>query len=173
MGQATGQGWSITDVERLVGLSRRDIQRACYEGAGGVDVLRPQDEGWGRRTYDEHDLATLFLVAEHRREGMTLSQAAHQLRSDELTQTTGQLLEQDADRLMDRMELLADRLVRARALAASLDEEPVRTQRLHDMSEQMDHVAHAVVGHAAPPAQDLPGGELLIELMGNGMGPRC
>jgi DNA-binding transcriptional MerR regulator len=173
MGQAAGQGWSITDVERLVGLSRRDIKRACYEGEGGVGVLRPQDEGWGRRTYDEHDLTMLFLVAEHRREGMTLSQAARQLRYDELTQTTGQLLKQDADRLMDRMELLADRLVRAQALAASLDEEPVRTQRLHDMSERMGHIAHAVVGHTAPPAQDLPGSELLIELMGNGMGPRC
>ena len=28
-------GWKISQVEALVGLPRRDIQRACYEGAGG------------------------------------------------------------------------------------------------------------------------------------------
>lgn len=64
MGTAEQHGWRIAEVERLVSLSRRDIQRACYQGRGGAGVLTPSDGSWGRRTYDERDLATLFLLAQ-------------------------------------------------------------------------------------------------------------
>lgn len=80
MGTAEQHGWRIAEVERLVSLSRRDIQRACYQGRGGAGVLTPSDGSWGRRTYDERDLATLFLLAQRRRESLTLSQAADDLR---------------------------------------------------------------------------------------------
>ena len=36
LGQA---GWRISEVERLTGLSRRDIQRVCYQGEGGIGLL--------------------------------------------------------------------------------------------------------------------------------------
>lgn len=29
-------GWTISEVERLTGLPRRDIQRCCYSGKGGI-----------------------------------------------------------------------------------------------------------------------------------------
>ena len=45
-------GWKISQVEALVGLPRRDIQRACYEGAGGLGIVHPQNTAWGWRMYE-------------------------------------------------------------------------------------------------------------------------
>ena len=46
MGTAEQHGWRIAEVERLVSFSRRDIQRACYQGRGGAGVLTPSDSSW-------------------------------------------------------------------------------------------------------------------------------
>lgn len=46
MGATKRRGWKIAEVERLVGLSLRDIQRACYQGRGGMGVLKPSDGSW-------------------------------------------------------------------------------------------------------------------------------
>ena len=103
MGTAEQHGWRIAEVERLVSLSRRDIQRACYQGRGGAGVLTPSDSSWGRRTYDERDLATLFLLAQRRREGLTLSQAADDLRERLRDHSQQELLALEAEKLSDRL----------------------------------------------------------------------
>ena len=40
-------GWKVSQVEALIDLPRRDIQRACYEGPGGIGIVRPQNTSWG------------------------------------------------------------------------------------------------------------------------------
>lgn len=72
-------GWKCSQVERLTELPRRDIQRACYNGKGGADILQPQDSAWGRRNYSVHDLAYLMLVKLNRDKGLTLPQIKHLL----------------------------------------------------------------------------------------------
>lgn len=72
---AKQQGWTISQVEALIGLSRRDIQRCCYEGKGGVGILSPEDSKWGRRTYSAEDLARLFIVAQLKASGLSLPEA--------------------------------------------------------------------------------------------------
>ena len=103
MGTAEQHGWRIAEVERLVSLSRRDIQRTCYQGRGGAGVLTPSDGSWGRRTYDERDLATLFLLAQRRRESLTLSQAADDLRERLRDHSQQELLALEAEKLSDRL----------------------------------------------------------------------
>lgn len=65
-------GWQISEVSEMLGLSRRDIQRACYAGQGGASILAPADSSWGRRTYHEEDVAKLFLVKRYKAQGMSL-----------------------------------------------------------------------------------------------------
>lgn len=160
------RGWKISEVERLVGLSRRDVQRCCYDGAGGVGLLSPKDGGWGRRSYDERDLATLFLVAERRQEGLTLSQAARQLKEERETHTLAELLDDDALRLRDQLDEMAERLVRAEALSAALDDELRRELRLRELLERLQALGKVFAedeGGAMEP--ESPGLELLQELM--------
>ena len=54
-------GWTISEVERLTGLPRRDIQRCCYSGKGGLGIIKPQDSTWGRRTYSVDEIALLYV----------------------------------------------------------------------------------------------------------------
>ena len=49
MRDEVADGWKISQVEALVGLPRRDIQRACYEGAGGLGIVKPRKTTWGWR----------------------------------------------------------------------------------------------------------------------------
>lgn len=167
MGTTKRRGWKIAEVERLVGLSRRDIQRACYQGRGGVGVLKPSDGSWGRRTYDEQDLAALFLLAQERREGLTLSQAAERLREGTSNHTLSQLLEIEAEKLSEQLELIEDRLVRAEALAAAIEEEPTRTQRLSQVKAHAEEMGKVPECPSAPLPlrEDLPGMDLLQALM--------
>lgn len=75
MGEAGSQrAWQISQVQRLIGLPRRDIQRACYSGPGGAGILQPAESSWGRRSYDLDDLAKLYLVARYRERGLTLNE---------------------------------------------------------------------------------------------------
>ena len=46
MRDEVADGWKISQVEALVGLPRRDIQRACYEGAGGLGIVKPRNTTW-------------------------------------------------------------------------------------------------------------------------------
>ena len=72
----SGHGWQIAEVERLLGLSRRDIQRACYDGQGGAGLVHPKDSSWGKRSYDVEDLATLFQVKLQRDQGKSLPEVS-------------------------------------------------------------------------------------------------
>ena len=76
-------GWKISQVESLVGLPRRDIQRACYEGAGGLGIVKPRNTTWGWRVYEVPDVAKLFLLAQGRRQGKTLDEVRDELASCE------------------------------------------------------------------------------------------
>lgn len=167
MGTTKRRGWKIAEVEQLVGLSRRDIQRACYQGRGGVGVLKPSDGSWGRRTYDERDLAVLFLLAQRRREGLTLSQAAERIREDSRDHTLSQLLEVEVEKLSEQLEAIEDRLVRAEALSAALGEEPTRTQRLSQMKNRIEKASEACPSSPIFSHEDLPGMDLLQALVDN------
>lgn len=76
-------GWKISQVEALVGLPRRDIQRACYEGTGGLGIVKPRNTTWGWRVYEVPDVAKLFLLAQGRRQGKTLDEVRDELASCE------------------------------------------------------------------------------------------
>lgn len=116
-------GWKISQVEKLVGLPRRDVQRACYDGKGGAGILRPKDGGWGRRTYTEEDLATLFLVSEMKREGFSLPEAKREFeRSTAEGPQTASLLESRKWRLEEETEETEARMLRAQALQLALTE---------------------------------------------------
>lgn len=85
MRDEVADGWKISQVEALVGLPRRDIQRACYEGAGGLGIVKPRNTTWGWRVYEVPDVAKLFLLAQGRRQGKTLDEVRDELASCEGT----------------------------------------------------------------------------------------
>lgn len=118
-------GWKISDVERLVGLRRRDIQRACYQGRGGVGILSPSESSWGRRLYGQEDLLKLFLVKWERDRGLSLPEIKSLF--DEVEAKEGgwdQFVEDQAARMQEDFEEAAWRLVCTEALrAATLDGE--------------------------------------------------
>ena len=117
---ATQHGWTISQVEALIGLSRRDIQRCCYEGKGGVGILSPEDSRWGRRTYTAEDLARLFIVARMKADGMSLPEAGRALKqAEDDGKTDAELLRDYAERTAEKLEQLETLLLSARALLAS------------------------------------------------------
>ena len=83
MRDEVADGWKISQVESLVGLPRRDIQRACYEGAGGLGIVKPRNTTWGWRVYEVPDVAKLFLMAQGRRQGKALDELRDELASCE------------------------------------------------------------------------------------------
>ena len=106
-------GWRISEVERLLGLGRRDIQRACYGGRGGVAILDPTDTAWGRRTYDGHDLAQLFLVGQLRRRGLSLPEVKAEFEGSRAAgRTVEDMLAVQVARLREQAEEVAGRLDR-------------------------------------------------------------
>lgn len=72
-------GWKISQVEALIGLPRRDIQRACYDGSGGFGIVKPRNTTWGWRVYETIDLAKLFMLAQARKQGKTLDEIREEL----------------------------------------------------------------------------------------------
>ncbi len=114
-------GWRISEVERLLGLGRRDIQRACYGGRGGVAILDPTDTAWGRRTYDGHDLAQLFLVGQLRRRGLSLPEVKAEFEGSRAAgRTVEDMLAVQVARLREQAEEVAGRLLQAEALLAAV-----------------------------------------------------
>jgi len=113
--------WKISEVQRLVELPRRDIQRACYEGQGGVGILSPTDSTWGRRTYGCEDLAKLLVASELRREGLSLPEVRREFdRAAERGQELTGMLGDWVHRLREQEEALRGRLLKAEALRAKL-----------------------------------------------------
>lgn len=155
MGQSPKQhAWQISSVQQLIGLSRRDIQRACYEGDGGVGILSPKDSTWGRRTYDETDLAKLFVVRQYKTHGLSLPEIRKEFdKAASEGEGYRELLDVQVDRLRERCDELADALVRAEALSRAVDNsngeaeqelaELVATRALLDVGENGDVRAKA------------------------------
>ena len=121
MGSATQQsGWKVSEVERLIGLPRRDIQRACYEGAGGAGILSPADSSWGRRLYSKDDLLTLFMVKQERDQGLSLPEIKRLFEEKEGEPGGwGRFVDDQVARMRDEFEDAAWRLASAEALRAA------------------------------------------------------
>lgn len=116
----TRGGWQIAEVQQLTGLPRRDIQRACYEGAGGTGLVHPQESSWGKRSYDENDLAQLFSLKQLRDEGLSLPEASRLLQAAHADGAGWERYEADQQaRLRERAEDAAGRLANADALHAA------------------------------------------------------
>lgn len=111
-------GWTILEVERLTGLPRRDIQRCCYSGKGGLGIVKPQDSTWGRRTYSARDVATLFVVRLEKQQGLSLSEIGEKLRKRPVigSEVEPGLLAVHIARLKERQEEVSGQLLAARAL---------------------------------------------------------
>ena len=119
------EGWKVSEVERLIGLPRRDIQRACYEGAGGAGILSPADSSWGRRLYSKDDLLTLFMVKQERDQGLSLPEVKRLFEEKEGDPGGWRrFVDDQIARMRDEFEDAAWRLASAEALrAATRDEE--------------------------------------------------
>ena len=116
-GKASRNGWKISQVERLIELPRRDIQRSCYQGQGGVAILSPKDSSWGRRSYDCEDVAKLFVVKQFKSDGRSLPEAKRMFaRCEERGEDCRMLLASCAETLRER----EDEARRQREIAESL-----------------------------------------------------
>lgn len=150
-----GPTWTISEVIELVGLSRRDIQRCCYKGRGGVDLLDPQDTTWGKRSYSVHDVARLFLAGRIKAQGRSLPEAARELKAAEGDGDTCQeTLRICCERLSERQEELAGLRVRAEALMCALDPERSRSELqelLVTQAIEKDSPLQKLLAHCAIP----------------------
>lgn len=113
-------GWKISQVEALIDLPRRDIQRMCYEGPGGIGVVHPHNTAWGWRIYEVADVAKLFLVAQARRRSQTLEEACHVLASSEDEAGLANALELCEQRAFDARDTEAGAFAAAHALRCAL-----------------------------------------------------
>ncbi len=113
-------GWKVSQVEALTGLSRRDIQRVCYEGPGGIGIVHPRNTTWGWRMYEVADMAKLFLVAQARRQSQTLEEACRELASNDKEVGLVNALELYEQRARDAHETEAGAAAAARALRCAL-----------------------------------------------------
>lgn len=113
-------GWKVSQVEALIDLPRRDIQRACYEGPGGIGIVRPRNTSWGWRVYEVADVAKLFLVAQARRRSQTLEEACHVLASSEDEAGLANALELCEQRALDARDTEAGAFAAAHALRCAL-----------------------------------------------------
>lgn len=170
MDDGAGHGWRISEVERLTGLSRRDIQRCCYEGKGGVGILSPKGSSWDRRLYDRHDVATLFVVACYRRRGLTLPQVKEVF--DRHPGRTGlrELLDEECERGKDQLAEVLGQLVSAKAFRASLGDD--HDSLLAGLFRQVATV-HAALRPDRTSLDEIlaqPGVETLVELWLGGDG---
>jgi DNA-binding transcriptional MerR regulator len=172
VGDAKQDGWRVSDAERLTDLTRRDIQRCCYEGEGGVGILSPESGTWGRRTYSRTDLATLFVVARHRRRGLTLPQVKAAFEDRGGKKNLGAMLDEERERLADELAALLERYLGALAFSATLEDDAEAR-----LSQLFAAVATARLatrpgdeGRARPERPrledvlDQPGVEVLVEL---------
>ena len=113
-------GWKVSQVEALTGLSRRDIQRVCYEGPGGIGIVSPRNTAWGWRMYEVADIAKLFLVAQARRRSQTLEEACRGLAPNESEAGLANALELCEQRALDARDTEAGAFAAAHALRCAL-----------------------------------------------------
>lgn len=173
MRDEVADGWKISQVEALVGLPRRDIQRACYEGAGGLGIVKPRNTTWGWRVYEVPDVAKLFLLAQGRRQGKTLDEVRDELVSCEGARDVLRKLVRCEQAAREACDAHAGASMSARALRCAIEQGDVTVfAGLIDASFAEDARAfcdaHAALGLAADAA------ELLARAMNaSGMGLTC
>lgn len=112
--------WKISQVEKLIGLSRRDIQRACYKGRGGVAILQPKDSSWGRRNYSLEDVATLFVVKCHKERGLSLVEIKKVFERSDTSEGGCAMLEDQVSLMLDRRDELERQIACGRLLVAAM-----------------------------------------------------
>lgn len=164
-GQHTQPGWEISDVERLIGLPRRYIQRACYAGKDGAGILSPDTNG-RERSYGVSDLATLFIVALYRDERYSPDRRRHTLGEvrnlmEERHWNVEEMLASEAELLRDELEEVAGQYLRARALEAALSEKP--EEGLAALLHEAEGASDALFGRAG--TLGTPGLALARELL--------
>lgn len=154
--------WTISQVERLISLPRRYIQRCCYTGKGGVGIVQPKESEWGHRYYEVEDIAKLYLVTRYRDRGHTLPEAKQALEEKSAQgHLLTEMLASEETRLSEELEELQTRLVRAQALKAALSENSAS-----ELDALMSKEAK-LQGLANPTHEllsELPGLDLAIEL---------
>lgn len=116
-------GWKVSQVEALIDLPRRDIQRACYEGPGGIGIVRPRNTSWGWRVYEVADVAKLFLLAQARRQSQTLEEACREFAPSEDKADLAGALELCEQRAQEARDTEAGALMAVRALKCALAHE--------------------------------------------------
>ena len=173
------EGWKISQVERLINLPRRDIQRACYAGKGGASILSPANSTWGRRLYSVDDLARLLLVKLYKNQGYSLPEIKEILGEKLDRAEVQKLLSIQAARMQEQLEETQLQLNRAQLLVKALgvDEETARTElRAHirqeiarNVLEQADDNETATGDESASSTTlerllDTPGIDLAIDL---------
>lgn len=161
------QGWEISDVERLIGLSRRYIQRACYAGKDGAGILAPETNG-RERLYGVRDLAVLLVVGLFRDERYSRDRQRHTLGEvrDAIAAAGGDvegILSAQSELLRDQLEETANQYLRVRALAAALDAD-APGERLANLLDEISAVAVALGPDAGAALLGMPGFELAQEL---------
>ena len=154
MRDEVADGWKISQVEALVGLPRRDIQRACYEGAGGLGIVKPRNTTWGWRVYEVPDVAKLFLLAQGRRQGKMLDEVRDDLASCEGARDVSHKLARCEQAACEACDAQAGASMSARALRCAIEQGDVTVfAGLIDASFAEDARAfcdaHAALGLAA------------------------
>ena len=156
LGQA---GWKISEVERLTGLSRRDIQRVCYQGEGGIGLLSPKETKWGYRVYSAQDLKVLYAVSLLRERGKTLPQVKREF--ERVHSDVDAILDEQVELLREEIEKSVSRYHKALALGRAKDRNALERLFRHIVAFELTVAEDA----GTDSALDLPEMELLVELM--------
>lgn len=156
LGQA---GWKISEVERLTGLSRRDIQRVCYQGEGGIGLLSPKETKWGYRVYSAQDLKVLYAVSLLRERGKTLPQVKREF--ERVHSDVDAILDEQIDLLREEIEKSVSRYHKALALGRAKDRDALERLFRHIVAFELTFAGD----DGRDSALDLPEMELLVELM--------
>lgn len=160
LGQA---GWRISEVERLTGLSRRDIQRVCYQGEGGIGLLSPKETKWGYRVYSTRDLKVLYAVSLLRERSKTLPQVKREF--ERVHSDVDAILGEQTDLLREEIERSVIRYHKALALGCAKDRDALERLFRHIVAFEMTFAEDACTNAGADSTLDLPEMELLVELM--------
>ena len=145
----------ISEVERLTGLSRRDIQRVCYQGEGGIGLLSPKETKWGYRVYSAQDLKVLYAVSLLKERGKTLPQVKREF--ERVHSDVDAILDEQIDLLREEIEKSVSRYHKALALGRAKDRDALERLFRHMLTFAGDDGRDS--------ALDLPEMELLVELM--------
>ena len=156
LGQA---GWKISEVERLTGLSRRDIQRVCYQGEGGIGLLSPKETKWGYRVYSAQDLKVLYAVSLLKERGKTLPQVKREF--ERVHSDVDAILDEQIDLLREEIEKSVSRYHKALALGRAKDRNALERLFRHIVAFELTFAGD----DGRDSALDLSEMELLVELM--------